>query len=423
MTTPAQIHPTSTVEPHHHAPSAHPSEKVYGILCLIAGVAILPLLVLIPLRQNNAIVAGADSLASISTLLLILLAAFLLIGAVLLFVMGYRMLQANRTHANWYCDALLALFVSAVLCELMLYGVNNPDLYVIGSVLVYLVAFDTYIDPALAKERIRARARKQEHKQEREQWRASHHEQTPQEQIREQTREHAASQAAHTFRELTHGYITLNFFNLFWIFVIASILGLIIETIFHLIFFGAYQDRAGLLWGPFSPIYGFGAVLMTIALNKLHDKNIILIFFVSALIGGAFEYFVSWFLQCAFGIVAWNYTGMWLSIGGRTCGLFMGFWGLLGVVWIKAILPWMEYFIKKIPWSWRYVVTGVCFCLLLVDGAMTLLALDCWYLREAHVAVQGPIEQFFAIHYDDQFMANRFQTMSLNPADATRVNQ
>lgn len=416
MTTSIQTHPSQTTHPSSRAHSPLLSEKAYGVLCIIAGIAVLPLVVLIPLRQNSSIIASADSLASISTVLLILLSTFLLVGAVLLFTLAYRMLHANRLHANWYCDALLALFVSAVLCELMLYGVNNPDLYVITSVLIYLIAFDTYIDPALSKERLRARELKQAHKHRK----TAHH---PDQIQQTQAREEATSKATRAFTAFTHGYITLNFFNLFWIFTIASILGLIIETIFHLIFFHAYQDRAGLLWGPFSPIYGFGAVLMTIALNKLHDKNIVLIFFVSALIGGAFEYFVSWFLQFAFGIVAWNYTGMWLSIDGRTCGLFMGFWGLLGVVWIKVILPWMEYFIKKIPWSWRYVFTGVCFCLLLADGAMTLLALDCWYLREAHVVVQGPIEQFFAIHYDDQFMANRFQTMSLNPADATRVSQ
>lgn len=416
MTTSVQTHPSHTTQPSNSAHFPLLSEKVYGVLCIIAGIAVLPLVVLIPLRQNSSIIASADSLASISTVLLILLSTFLLVGAVLLFTLAYRMLHANRLHANWYCDALLALFVSAVLCELMLYGVNNPDLYVILSVLIYLIALDTYLDPALAQERLRARELKQAHKHRK----TAHH---PDQIQQTQAREEATSKAAHAFTAFTHGYITLNFFNLFWIFTIASILGLIIETIFHLIFFHAYQDRAGLLWGPFSPIYGFGAVLMTIALNKLHDKNIVLIFFVSALIGGAFEYFVSWFLQFAFGIVAWNYTGMWLSIDGRTCGLFMGFWGLLGVVWIKVILPWMEYFIKKIPWSWRYVFTGVCFCLLLADGAMTLLALDCWYLREAHVVVQGPIEQFFAIHYDDQFMANRFQTMSLNPADATRVSQ
>ena len=102
------------------------------------------------------------------------------------------------------------------------------------------------------------------------------------------------------------GYITLNFFNLFWIFVVCSILGLAIETVFHLAIYHAYQDRAGLLYGPFSPIYGFGGLFMTVALNRFHDKPIPVIFLISALIGGAFEFTVSWIMQSAFGIVAWE---------------------------------------------------------------------------------------------------------------------
>ena len=91
------------------------------------------------------------------------------------------------------------------------------------------------------------------------------------------------------------GYIALDFFNIFWLFTIASVGGLIVETIYHMALYnGELQDRAGLLWGPFSPIYGCGAVLVTVCLNRLWKANPFLIFCASAVIGGAFEYCTSW---------------------------------------------------------------------------------------------------------------------------------
>ncbi|MCG4849456.1 putative ABC transporter permease, partial [Streptococcus gordonii] len=102
----------------------------------------------------------------------------------------------------------------------------------------------------------------------------------------------------------------LNYFNLFWVFFVCSVLGLILEEVWHMVVVdpGVYQDRAGMLFGPFSPIYGFGAVLMTMALHRFYKKTPLIIFLVSALIGGAFEVFVGWFMQTSFGVVSWSYS-------------------------------------------------------------------------------------------------------------------
>jgi uncharacterized membrane protein len=221
------------------------------------------------------------------------------------------------------------------------------------------------------------------------------------------------------------GYIRLDFFNLFWTFMVGSFVGLIVEIIFHMVVVepGVYQDRAGLLWGPFSPIYGIGAVLMTIALNRFKDRNIVFIFVVCTIIGGGFEYFVSWFMEVAFGATAWDYSDQFLGdiFGGRTCLLFASMFGALGTVWIKLLLPIFLRVFNLIPWKWRSSVTFVCAALMLVNCVMTLQALDNWGARKAgHVPAPG-IEQFYAENFNDDYMANRFQSMTIDPDKSVRA--
>ena len=176
-----------------------------------------------------------------------------------------------------------------------------------------------------------------------------------------------------------------------------------------------------MLWGPFSPIYGCGAVLVTVCLNRLWKANPFLIFCASAVIGGAFEYCTSWFMEAAFGITAWDYTGRWLSIDGRTSGLFMFFWGLIGVAWVKWLLPRLLALINRIPWKVRYSLTAVCAVLMVIDIAFTLMALDCWYGRMAGQPQNSPVAVWFSERYGDAYMANRFQTMHIDPSKAGRM--
>jgi uncharacterized membrane protein len=297
---------------------------------------------------------------------------------------------------------MIVVTVIIGLCEFMIWGMSLRLLPTFVAVVI-LIIVQSYSDPTLREEReLQRKLRKME--------------------------DRAAAEDGTLGRDTSgKGYIKLNFFNLFWIFVIACVAGLIVEVIYHMVVVdpGHYQDRAGLLYGPFSPIYGVGAVLMTIALNRFHDKNPVLIFLVAAVIGGAFEFFVSWFMQTAFGIVAWDYSGTFLNIGGRTNFMFMCMWGLLGLVWVKFATPLLLKIVNLIPWNWRYAVTAVCAALMLVNCVLTLAALDCWYQRQAGTMdyqTASAITQFCNENYNDEFMTNRFQSMTMNPDDASRAN-
>ncbi|MCQ4845846.1 putative ABC transporter permease [Gordonibacter pamelaeae] len=374
--------------------------KVFAILCIVAGVAILPMIGFVIVAMVIAFREGAladDSTAS--TVLFFALLAILALLTVAFIVFGIRLLRDKRRFAAQTAELLTGLMVAGILCDIMLFGLDGTVLFFVAFI-VFLVVLTSYLDPSLADERELQRK------------------------LRDMETREDAEDGTLGRDETGKGFIALNFFNLFWIFTVCCVLGLIIETVYHFVVVdpGHYQDRAGLLFGPFSPIYGFGAVLMTVALNRFHDKNVVLIFLVSAVIGGAFEYLTSWFMQFAFGIVAWDYSGTFLSIDGRTNGMFMAMWGVLGVVWIKLCLPWMLKPVNLIPWNWRYAVTTVCAALMIVDGAMTLLSLDCWYQRMAGKPAETAMAQFFDRNFDNEYMQERFQSMSIDPSNATRAN-
>ena len=372
--------------------------KVFAILCIVAGVAILPMIGFVIVAMVIAFREGAladDSTAS--TVLFFALLAILALLTVAFIVFGIRLLRDKRRFAAQTAELLTGLMVAGILCDIMLFGLDGTVLFFVAFI-VFLVVLTSYLDPSLADEReLQRRLRLM------------------------QTREEAEDGTL-GLDKTGRGYIELDFFNLFWIFVIASVAGVVIESIYHVLVvdFGHYEDRAGLLWGPFSPIYGFGAVLMTLALNRFHNAPIPVVFLVSAVIGGAFEYFVSWFMEYAFGAIAWDYTGTFLNINGRTNFMFMCMWGALGVVWVKLALPALLHTVNLIPWRWRYSITALCAALMIFDGAMTLVALDCWYSRLAGAAPDNALEQFCAEQFDNQWMENRFESMSIHPDAAHR---
>ncbi|TPF95892.1 membrane protein [Bifidobacterium sp. UTCIF-39] len=374
--------------------------KIYGALCLIVGAVAFPLLI-----WAIIVVVRSIDMATIPPTLTVILtvvhALMLVSGSAALIVFGVLLLRNRRRYAARWAYVLMPITILQGLSNLALFGLG-PGLLLQLLQLALLVVISVTADPLLALERRKQRLLRR---------------------IKEQDELAAAARINMVGRDLTgRGYIALDFFNLFWVFVVASVVGLGIETVYHMaLYHGELQDRAGLLYGPFSPIYGFGGLLLTVFLNRLWNRNPVLIFLASAVIGGAFEYATSWFMEVAFGVTAWDYTGQWLSIGGRTSGKYMIMWGLLGVIWIRWCLPRLLRLINRIPWQWRYGLTVLCFVLMFINGTMTLMALDCWYSRVSGLEPSSPIEMFFANHYDNAYMQHRFQTMTIDPSLTGRV--
>lgn len=386
--------------------------KVYAVLCTLSGVGTLPSVAVFMWQVITALINGnvAAKLGDNTLVAVGLIVAGIMLSAasaIILIVFGLDLIKDQRRNAARLSYVLIAFTVVELLVDVMLQGIG-PFLLRPAVQLVILIALSATVDPTPRQERELQRR------------------------LQEMLDRDAAAEGMLGRDETGEGYIKLNYFNLFWVFFVCSVLGLILEEVWHMVVVdpGVYQDRAGMLFGPFSPIYGFGAVLMTMALNRFYKKNPLIIFLVSALIGGAFEVFVGWFMQTSFGVVSWSYSHIRLFgmpdpiavlTGGRTCTPFACMWGLGGLIWIKVLLPRLLKLINMIPWKRRYSATVILTAVMLIDGVMTLQSLDYWYQRVNGTVRNIPVAQFYDKHFDNEYMENRFQSMTMSPKDATRV--
>ena len=201
------------------------------------------------------------------------------------------------------------------------------------------------------------------------------------------------------------------FDKLIWVFLTSALLGDIIETFYCRLVGGTWMNRSSVLYGPFSFVWGFGAVLLTITLQKLAGKEDRHVFFAGFFIGGAYEYMCSVFTEIVFGTVFWDYSHMPLNIGGRTNVLFCMFWGVLAVAWVKIAYPSMSRSIEKIPPVAGKVITWIVILFMACNGVLTGAAMIRYTARQTNTEPQNAIEQCLDGQYDDELVERRWPNM------------
>lgn len=138
-------------------------------------------------------------------------------------------------------------------------------------------------------------------------------------------------------REKTSKDIIIEYIIYFFIY---SFLGWIMEVIYALFIHGHFVNR-GFLFGPICPIYGFGAIILIMTTKKLY-KRPVLKFIIATVSFTVFEYLVSLILEMLFGLRWWDYTNDFLNIQGRVSLLYSIFWGVIGVIVLEKIHPFIQ---------------------------------------------------------------------------------
>lgn len=155
-------------------------------------------------------------------------------------------------------------------------------------------------------------------------------------------------------------------------FIIYSFIGFVIETLFALFMYNVLESRQSFLYGPFCGIYGVGAVIMIMFLNKYFNKNNHILFLGGFIVGSVVEYLISLIGEMMLNVRWWDYSNRFLNINGRICLLYSIFWGLLAIYLMRVINPRVD---KLINWLKTKININVAKTLTLITTI--LLFIDC----------------------------------------------
>ena len=137
-------------------------------------------------------------------------------------------------------------------------------------------------------------------------------------------------------------------------FFIYSILGFLLESTFNLIVI--HHFKSGILYGPWTPVYGIGAILTIIISNKIFKKlkttklkETIIVFLILSVTLTLIEWIGGILIEKFFSITMWNYKKFNFNIG-KYISLEMALiWGIISIILIYFIKPLIDKIENKIP--------------------------------------------------------------------------
>ena len=166
---------------------------------------------------------------------------------------------------------------------------------------------------------------------------------------------------------------------IFLIFMTYAFGGWAMEVIISLLQRRKLVNR-GFLVGPICPIYGVGALLLSLVVSS--DESPLVIFCVAVVGSAVLEYGISYIMEKLFRVRWWDYTDQPFNLNGRICAESVLAFGVIGVLILKIINPALLALYSSMPQFLMLLLAAILAAWLIFD-----LALSLWLMLGVRVTV------------------------------------
>ncbi|MCM1536965.1 MAG: putative ABC transporter permease [bacterium] len=193
-----------------------------------------------------------------------------------------------------------------------------------------------------------------------------------------------------------------------WLVLAGSLIGCLVEMCWYRHLRGKWMSRKGVIYGPFSPIYGVALAGFLYLFYPMRRKSLPFLFALGACLGSAFEYACGYLQEKILGTKSWDYSKKKFQLHGRICLEFAVYWGIAAVAAVRLIYPILSRVVESFSQRRGPFIVGGLFVLFLADCLISIAAcVRQRFRREGKEAVTA-LEQFLDRHYPDERLAELF---------------
>lgn len=150
----------------------------------------------------------------------------------------------------------------------------------------------------------------------------------------------------------------ISFLRYLLLFFFYSTAGWVVESTYCSIGEKRLVNR-GFMTGPMCPIYGTGALVMTLFMYNPYKDRPLIVFLLGMLLCDIVEYFTSVLMETLFHARWWDYTYEFLNIKGRICLKHTLFWGIASVAFVYILHPGVDKIILGFSDKTIIVLSGI----------------------------------------------------------------
>ena len=159
------------------------------------------------------------------------------------------------------------------------------------------------------------------------------------------------------------------FYKYFLFFLIYSFLGWFMEVCVSLWNKHKFINR-GFLIGPYCPIYGWGCLAIILIVGSNIDDSFG-VFAKSILVCSLLEYSTSYFMEKIYNVRWWDYSNNKFNINGRICLETMIPFGLLALLIIYLVHPFVIGMVDKLSSTTLAVLAIILFIIYIIDNIIS----------------------------------------------------